>query len=82
MSTADAARPHWKMALLTWVGVNPAILLFSSLVPGVFGPMPALATLLVVNVFVVAALEWLIMPALTALFSRWLASVNGGAAHE
>jgi antibiotic biosynthesis monooxygenase (ABM) superfamily enzyme len=64
--------PRWKMALLTWVGVNPAVYIFSNAVPAGFGELPMLATLLLVNVFVVASLAWVFMPALTRLFSGWL----------
>jgi antibiotic biosynthesis monooxygenase (ABM) superfamily enzyme len=64
--------PRWKMALLTWVGVNPAVYIFSNAVPAVFGELPMLVRLLLVNAFVVASLAWVFMPALTKLFSRWL----------
>jgi antibiotic biosynthesis monooxygenase (ABM) superfamily enzyme len=64
--------PRWKMALLTWVGVNPAVYIFSNAVPAVFGEMPMLGRLLLVNAFVVASLAWVFMPVLTKLFSRWL----------
>jgi len=68
----DQAPPAWKMALLTWVGVNPAVYLFSELVSLVFGELPILWGLLLVNVFVVASLTWFFMPLLTRLFRRWL----------
>jgi antibiotic biosynthesis monooxygenase (ABM) superfamily enzyme len=68
----DPPPPQWKMALLTWIGVNPAVYLFSIAVPAVFGPLPPLAALLIVNVFVVASLTWGFMPVLTRLFRRWL----------
>ncbi|MDB5902567.1 MAG: hypothetical protein JWM26_1445 [Betaproteobacteria bacterium] len=64
--------PRWKMAVLTWVGVNPAVFIFSNAVPAIVGELPMLAGLLLVNAFVVASLTWGFMPALTKLFSRWL----------
>ena len=64
--------PTWKMAVLTWVGVNPAVYIFSNAVPALFGDLPMLIGLLVVNAFVVASLAWGFMPALTKLFRRWL----------
>jgi antibiotic biosynthesis monooxygenase (ABM) superfamily enzyme len=69
---ASPPPPQWKMALLTWIGVNPAVYIFSNAVPAVFGDMPMLANLLAVNAFVVASLTWLFMPVLTKVFSRWL----------
>lgn len=64
--------PQWKMALITWIGVNPAVYIFSSAVPAVLGPLPMLAGLLLVNAFVVASLTWGFMPALTRIFRPWL----------
>ena len=68
----DQAPPAWKMSVLTWLGVNPAVYLFSLLVPRLFGHLPGLWELLVVNLFVVASLTWFFMPVLTRLFRRWL----------
>lgn len=67
-----ARPPTWKMALLTWVGVNPAVYIFSNAVPAAFGDLPPLATLLLVNAFVVASLAWGFMPLLTKIFRAWL----------
>jgi len=64
--------PVWKMAVLTWVAVNPAVYVFANGVPMVFGNLPMVAGLLVVNAFVVAALTWVLMPILTKLFKGWL----------
>lgn len=69
------ARPRtWKMALLTWVGVNPPVYIFSNAVPAAFGDLHPLVMLLVVNAFVVASLAWGFMPLLTRIFRRWLES--------
>lgn len=64
--------PAWKMALLTWIGVNPAVYIFPIAVPALFGRLPMLAELLIVNAFVVASLTWLLMPLLTKLAASWL----------
>lgn len=64
--------PRWKMALLTWIGVNPAVYIFSLAVPAVFGDLPPIAMLLVVNAFVVASLAWGFMPLLARIFKAWL----------
>ena len=70
------APPAWKMALLTWIGVNPAVYIFSSAVSAVLGKMPMLVELLLVNAFVVASLTWVFMPVLARLFARWLNSTR------
>ena len=67
-----APPPRWKMAVLTWIAVSPAVYIFSNAVPAVFGELPMLASLLVVNAFVVASLTWVFMPILTKLFHGWL----------
>jgi antibiotic biosynthesis monooxygenase (ABM) superfamily enzyme len=64
--------PVWKMAVLTWIGVNPAVYIFSNTVPAVFGDLPPLAVLLLTNLFVVASLAWGFMPFLTRVFKAWL----------
>lgn len=66
--------PRWKMAALTWVGVTPAVYVFSRLVPSVFGALPGLATLLLVNALVVTSLTWVLMPLLTRVLRPWLHS--------
>ena len=70
----DAPPPQWKMALLTWIGVNPAVYISSAAVTAIFGTLPLLAGLLLVNALVVASLTWGFMPVLTRMFQPWLQS--------
>lgn len=72
VSPSAGAPPAWKMAVVTWIGVNPAVYVSSRLVPGLFGELPPLATLLLVNACVVASLTWVLMPLLTRALGRWL----------
>lgn len=67
-----ALPPRWKMAIVTWIGVSPAVYIFSNTVPAVFGHLSTLMSLLLVNALVVATLTWVFMPLLTKLFHRWL----------
>jgi antibiotic biosynthesis monooxygenase (ABM) superfamily enzyme len=60
------------MAVVTWLGVNPAVYLFASAVPLAFGSLHGVVELLVVNLFVVASLTWFFMPILTRLCHSWL----------
>lgn len=66
--------PKWKMAVVTWLGVFPAVLLWSWVVPKVLSGGPSLITTAIVNAFVVATLAWVAMPLLTRVFSTWLSS--------
>ena len=64
--------PKWKMAAVTWLGVFPAVILWSSVLPKLLSGMPWLITTAIVNAFVVATLAWIAMPLLTRMFSQWL----------
>lgn len=64
--------PRWKMAIVTWLGVFPSVLLWSSTLPKVLTGLPWLVVVAIVNVFIVATLAWVIMPLLTRLFASWL----------
>ena len=64
--------PRWKMALLTWLGVWPTVLLMSALTSSLLsGLTPWLANGLF-NLMMVAALTWIVMPLLTRLARPWL----------
>jgi antibiotic biosynthesis monooxygenase (ABM) superfamily enzyme len=63
---------RWKMAIVTYLAVVPAVYAFSRLVPAVFGTLPGLLAMLVVNFCVVASLTWILMPVLVKAFRRWL----------
>jgi antibiotic biosynthesis monooxygenase (ABM) superfamily enzyme len=67
----NPAPPAWKMALLTWVGVDVAVYAFSTAVPAI-AHLPAAVTFLLVNALVVATLTWILMPLLTKIFEGWL----------
>lgn len=71
-----APPPRWKMAVLTWLGVVPSVLLWSSLLPPILGGLPHLLVLATVNAFVVITLAWAVMPVLTRLFGGWLHATN------
>lgn len=66
------APPAWKMALLTWIAVNPAVYLCAKGIPALIGTTPPLVELLLVNAGVVALLTWLLMPLLVKLAGPWL----------
>jgi hypothetical protein len=70
--TQHAPPPRWKMAVVTWMGVFPSVLLWSSLLPNALGGLPHLAVVAIVNVFVVVTLAWGVMPLLTRMFAGWL----------
>jgi antibiotic biosynthesis monooxygenase (ABM) superfamily enzyme len=67
-----APPPKWKMALLTWLGVVPTVLLWSSLLTGPLQALPVLLRAAIINACVVITLAWIAMPLITRAFSKWL----------
>jgi uncharacterized protein len=71
---ARRAPPRWKMAILTWMGVWPAVFVWSSLLQSSIASWPHVLRSGVVTAFVVPTLAWGIMPRLTKFFHKWLNS--------
>ena len=63
---------RWKMALVTWLGVWPTVLIVSSFIAPHLGSLPQLLGSAIANAVVVACLTWVVMPALVKLFHTWL----------
>lgn len=64
--------PKWKMALVTYLGVVPAVIIWSSLLKPLLKDLHWLVVIGISNAAVVATLAWLMMPLLTRLFHNWL----------
>jgi antibiotic biosynthesis monooxygenase (ABM) superfamily enzyme len=65
--------PRHKIALLTWAGAYTVITATLATLGPTLASWPLALRTLVLSVLMVAALTWLIMPALTRLFHAWLA---------
>lgn len=67
--------PTWKMAFVTWLGVNlvttPLLICLMPVLVGTFGLKFPFENF-VFNVFVVSLLSWLVMPNMVKLFGKWL----------
>jgi len=82
MTTSQKAPPpnaqpsRYKQAIITWLGVYPALtLILAALGPAMESwPLP-LRTLLV-TLLMVPALTWLILPLLRRMFRSWLFSAD------
>ncbi len=64
--------PKWKMALLTYFGVVPAVVFWSTTLRPLLKDFHWLTIILISNAAVVITLAWLMMPLLTKLFHKWL----------
>ncbi len=64
--------PRWKMAIVTFLGVLPAVLFWSNLLGPMLSNQHWLVRAASINAAVVATLTWGAMPLLTKLFHPWL----------
>ena len=64
--------PRWKMAIVTFAGVLPTVLLWSTLLPPLLTSLHWLVVAAIVNAAVVATLTWFAMPLLTRILHQWL----------
>lgn len=64
--------PRYKLALLTWVGAYAVITAILALLGRTIETWPLPVRTLLLSTLMVGALTWLVTPALTRLFGRWL----------
>ena len=72
--TGGKPPPKWKMAIVTWLGVFPVVLLWSRALPPFLTSLHPIAVTGVVTGVAVITLAWLVMPALTRSLAGWLNS--------
>lgn len=66
------APPRWKMAVVTWIGVNLTAAALSYVIPPFTTGWPWALAFITFNAGVVVGLTWLVMPLLSRLFRPWL----------
>jgi hypothetical protein len=66
------APPPWKMALVTWFGVNLTAVVLTFVLSPLTADWPWVLAFVVFNAGVVAGLTWVVMPALSRLLRPWL----------
>ena len=71
-SRPHGARPRAKLALLTWAGAYVVILLVLAIGGPAMASWPLAVRALVLSGLMVAAMTWVIVPAMTRLFRGWL----------
>lgn len=65
--------PRHKMAVVTWCGIFPSVLLLSALLGPLLAPLPVALRTAVVTILVVVGMTWVVMPFLAGrVFARWL----------
>ena len=64
---------RWKMAVVTWMGIFPLVLLMSHTVaPLLGGWIHPLLVVMVSTALITVAMTWVVMPNLVPLFASWL----------
>lgn len=64
--------PRWKVAVVTWLGIFPAVYTLFLLLGDLLAPWSLLARIALLTVLVVAIMTWGVAPQLTRLFRPWL----------
>lgn len=68
--------PRWKVAIVTWLGIFPIVLGQTVLVGDRLSSWPLVLRIGLLSVLIVALMNWVVAPALTRLFRRWLQAGN------
>ncbi len=71
----------WKMALVTYLGVVPTVIFWSSTLKPLMKDFHWLLVIFINNAAVVVTLAWLMMPLLTKLFHNWLHATEKEVGH-
>ncbi len=64
--------PRWKVAVVTWLGIFPTVLLLFTLLGETIAPWPLPLRTLVITLLVVLIMTWVVAPQLTRLLKPWL----------
>jgi len=70
--------PKWKMAIATYLGVLPTVMILSLSIGPVVGSWGFVLSNVVFNACVVAGLTWLVMPLISRGLHRWLRAEEEG----
>lgn len=75
---SEAAAKKWKTALVTWLGVVPALLLFSTLVRWLLPAAPRLVQQVLSSILLTVALTWFILPRVRGWSRFWMLQASDG----
>ena len=72
--TQHAPPPRWKVAITTWLGIFPTVLLLFTLLGDVLAPWPLVPRVMLLTMLVVLIMTWVVAPQMTRLMKPWLHS--------
>ncbi len=70
--TQQTPPPRWKVAIVSWIGIFPTVLLLFTLLGDVMAPWPLVPRTLLFTVMVVCIMTWIVGPQLTRWLRPWL----------
>jgi len=70
--TRQTPPPRWKVAITTWLGIFPTVLLLFTLLGDTLAPWPLVPRVMVLTMLVVLIMTWVVAPQLTRVLKPWL----------
>ncbi|MEY4676568.1 MAG: hypothetical protein RLZZ470_1075 [Pseudomonadota bacterium] len=66
--------PRWKVAVVTWMGIFPTVLMLFILLGDLLAPWPLVPRVMLLTMLVVVIMTWVVAPQLTRWLKPWLHS--------
>ena len=71
-ATTKAPPPKWKVAVVTWLGIFPTVLLLFLTVAPLLADWPLVPRTMLITALVVILMTWVVAPRLTRWMAGWL----------
>lgn len=71
-STTKAPPPKWRVAVVTWLGIFPTVLLLFLTVAPLLTDWPLVPRTMLITALVVVLMTWVVAPRLTRWMAGWL----------
>ena len=72
--TQHTPPPRWKVAITTWLGIFPTVLILFLLLGDVLAPWPLVPRVMLLTMLVVLIMTWVVAPQMTRVMKPWLHS--------
>ena len=72
MTSAQQPPPRWKVAVMSWLGIFPTVLVLFLLLGDILGQWPLVPRVMTLTGLVVLIMTWIVAPQLNRLMKPWL----------
>jgi antibiotic biosynthesis monooxygenase (ABM) superfamily enzyme len=72
MSSTQQPPPRWKVAVMSWLGIFPTVLVLFLLIGETLAQWPLVPRVMTLTGLVVLIMTWIVAPQLTRLLKPWL----------